>query len=299
MNYQEFKEQLVSALKSELGAETRVILQDITKNNDTHLDGLTILAPDHNVAPTIYLDYYFRQYESGRTLPEILSDILGIYRANCPPGPIDVSFFTDYDRVKSRITFKLINYERNRTLLADVPHYRFLDLAIVFNCLLGSDDTGNATILIRDRHLAFWDITQDDLYALAVQNTPRLLPYEFRSMTDLLKELFSGKDVSCDLPDDALPFPMYMLSNHRKLHGAACILYKDLLRTFAEQQGTDLYLLPSSIHEMLILPVSRDTSRIELTEMVQDVNSSQVAREEILSDHIYYFSRETGQITMS
>lgn len=298
MNYQEFKQHIVSELQRELGTEIRIILQDILKNNDTHLDGLTILAPDHNVAPTIYLNHYFQQYEDGRTLPDIRQDILDVYHASCPLKPIDVSFFTDYDKVKSLITFKLIHYERNRALLEDVPHYRFLDLAIVFNCLFGSNTAGNATILIRDRHLAFWDITQDDLYALAAQNTPRLLPYELRSMSELLGEMFFGESASPALPDDALPFPMYILSNERRLNGAACILYKNLLDDFARQQESDLYLLPSSVHEMLILPVRGETSRIDLSQMVQDVNSSQVAREEILSDHIYYYSRETGRITM-
>ena len=96
-----------------------------SQNNDTHLDGLTILAPGQNLAPTIYLDYYYGQYERGRSFSDITDDILTAYRENRPKSPVDISFFTDYDKVKSRVTMKLINYERNRELLKQVPYYRF------------------------------------------------------------------------------------------------------------------------------------------------------------------------------
>ena len=296
MNYEAFKYQLLSDLQRELNPAVSLILQDIIKNNDTHLDGLTMLAADSNMAPTVYLNHYFPQYEDGRPLDEIREEILSICHANCPAAPIDVSFFTDYAQVRSRIVFKLVHYERNRALLADVPHYRYLDLAIVFHCLLHSETLGNATILIRQHHLSFWNITRDDLYALAMENTPRLLPYEFRSLNDLLVSLFD--DPAPAVSDDSLALPLYVLTNRQKLNGAACILYQDLLAELAGRLDSDLYLLPSSIHEFLVLPAAEQLSRLELSGMVQDVNSSQVAREEILSDHIYYFSRETGRITM-
>lgn len=297
MNYQEFKQHIVSALQTEFGSDVKITIQDIIKNNDTHLDGLTILSPQHNLSPTIYLDYYFRQYEKGRSLSDIKQDILSAYRENCPSGRIDISFFTDYDKVKSRIIFKLINYERNRELLKDVPHYRFLDLAIVFNCLLESSPTGSATILIHDRHLTFWNITRDDLYALAFANTPKLLQYDLRNMTEILKELLCDADSS--IPNDTKALcPMYVLSNQYKLNGSVCILYKNLLRDFANRLHCDLYILPSSVHEVLLIPAANEMSYKELSAMVQDVNSSQLSREEILSDHVYYYSRETCQITM-
>ena len=113
-----------------------ITVSDILKNNDTHLDGLTILAPGQHLAPTLYLDYYYGQYERGRSFSDITDDILTAYRENRPKSPVDISFFTDYDKVKSRVTMKLINYERNRELLKRVPYYRFLDLAIVFLCLV-------------------------------------------------------------------------------------------------------------------------------------------------------------------
>lgn len=298
MNYQDFKQHILTELQTEFGSDVKVTIQDIIKNNDTHMDGLTILSPEHNLSPTIYLDYYFRQYEKGRSLLDIKQDILCVYHENCPSGRIDISFFTDYDKVKSRIIFKLINYERNKELLKKVPYYRFLDLAIVFSCLLESGPTGSATILIHKHHLSFWNITRDDLYALAFQNTPKLLQYDLRNMTDLLEELFHDEEPLSPCEVSTGICPMYVLSNQHKLNGAVCILYQNLLRDFANRLGCDLYILPSSVHEVLIIPAHGQTSDQELSDMVRDVNSSQLSREEVLSDHVYYYSRETCQITM-
>lgn len=298
MNYQEFKQQILSGLKSRLGSDVKITIQDIIKNNDTHLDGLTILSPEHNLSPTLYLNYYYRQYERGHSLSAILSDILTTYRENCPFGHIDISFFTDYEKVKSRIIMKLVNYERNRELLSQVPHYRYLDLAIVFNCLLESGPSGNATILIYNHHLPYWGITKDDLYALAVQNTPKLMRYDLRNMTAVLRELFSEEETfSSDAFSDS-PCPMYVLSNQQKLNGSVCILYDNLLHDFANRLGCDFYILPSSVHEVLLIPADSHASHQELSVMVRDVNSSQLSREEILSDHVYYYSRESNEITM-
>ncbi len=335
MTYQTFKQQIRQSLQDAFGSDVSIILQDILKNNNTHLDGLTVLTPGCNISPTIYLNDYFHAYENGRPISDICTEIRDIYQQNKPAHSVDISFFTCYEKVQSRIIFKLINYERNKALLTDVPHFRFLDLAIVFNCLIGIDPDdisqsfseekiscspsasgSSATILIHNHHLSFWNITKDDLYALACKNTPDLQHYELRNMSDVLKELLSDDDSSAILAPPA-PFPMYVLSNHTKLNGSACILYQDLLKDFAEHLRSDLYILPSSIHEVLIIPVNSfatpadpllssanspaDTcqqSYRELSEMVQEVNATQLSTEDILSDHVYYYSRESSRITM-
>lgn len=297
MTYHEFKQHIQTTLQHDLGCGSTVLIQDITKNNNLHLDGLTVLSADSNISPTVYLNYYYKQYENGRSLADICRELSDTYRKNRTNASIDVSFFTDYDKVKSHIILKLIHYERNRQLLTDVPHFRFLDLAIVFQCLLPTDTFGAATILIRRQHLAFWHITKDDLYTLAEKNTPRLMPYDLRNMTDVLRELMQD---AAPLPPDAFTdsSPMYMLSNHLRLNGSSCILYRNLLQNFADLIQSDFYILPSSIHEVLLIPTSSGSRSLELSDMVREVNDAQLAAEDILSDHVYYFSREDGTLTM-
>lgn len=299
MNYQEFQSNIKHALMLKLGDAVTISLQEITKNNDTHLSGITITEQGFNISPTIYLNSYYKQYLAGKSLEDIYSDILSVYQENKPTKNIDVSFFTNYEEVKEKIIFKLINYQKNRELLEAIPHYRYLDLAIVFCCLVEATEQGTATILIHNHHLNYWSITKDELYALAQENTPRLLPSDVRSMTSVIKELFC--QIDAPFPDElsfSAQYPMYVLSNSHKLHGATCILYENLLSEFANKLQVDFYILPSSIHEVLIVPDDGQTSIAELSDMVKDVNSTQLSADEILSDHVYYFSRKESKLIL-
>ena len=295
MNYQEFKNQLLELLGKEFGQDITLTVQDIVKNNGIHQDGLTVITESLKVSPTIYLNHFFRQYEKGKPMAEICHDILCIYRENRPLNNIDISFFTNYDNVKSHIIFKLINYQKNDRLLQDVPHLRLLDLAVVFCCLLKSDYTGNATILIHNHHLHYWNITTDDLFALAQDNTPRLLKPELRNMADVLCELFCARSPQ-KTPADVSSSNMYVLTNESKLNGAVCILYPDLLRRFADTHDSDVYILPSSVHEVMLISARVKSTPKELNAMVEEVNCSQLMPEEVLSNHAYYYDRQTGQI---
>lgn len=297
MTYQEFKKDVIGEISTRLGVSYRIALQDIVKNNDTHLDGLTILSEHSNISPTIYLNYYYEQYLAGKSLSNICDDIFSIYQNNAPTENIDISFFTDFQKVKGRLIFKLINYERNQKLLSKVPHIRYLDLAIVFNCLVDTASNGIATILIHHHHMTFWNISLEELHALAIKNTPILLSSHLQNMTDVLTQLLTAEHRN--LQDvDIPPLPMYVLSNKSKLNGAGSILYKNLLSDIADELESDLYILPSSIHEVLLIPVKHASSYEELSLMVNEVNRTQLAKEEILSDHVYYFSRIKGTLTL-
>ena len=297
MTYQEFKKNIVHAISAKLGSSYRVALSDIIKNNDTHLDGLTILSENSNISPTIYLNYYYDQYLAGKSLSIILEDILLSYHKNAPKENIDISFFTDFNKVKNRIIFKLVNYDRNKELLGKVPHVRYLDLALVFNCFVDPTENGYATILIYHHHLSYWGISAEELYSLAMKNTPTLLHYQIQNMAEVVLDLFCEETARL-LEEDFKALPMYVLSNTTKLNGSGCILYEDLLSDISARLDSDFYILPSSIHEVLLIPVQSAASYEELTSMVHEVNATQLAREEILSDHVYFYSRRTGTITM-
>lgn len=297
MTYQEFKQNTVHAIQTKLGPSAQVMLQDVIKNNDIHLDGLTVLSEQSNISPTLYLNYYYEQYLRGMSLSSIYEDILLRYKAHMPKASIDISFFTDFQKVQKNIIFKLINYERNKTLLQNVPHFRYLDLAIVFNCLINSGESGYGTILIHHNHLDFWNVSPDDLYALAMENTPLLLGYHLQNMAHVLENILT-EDSSLALEEFSTLVPMYVLTSKTKFHGAACILYHNLLAEIAAEKNCDFYIIPSSIHEVLLIPTSCATSHAELNSMVREINSTQVLKEEVLSDHVYYYAKDTGKLSM-
>lgn len=299
MNYEAFKSSAITSIQNYFGETARVSLHPITKNNNIQLDGLTIQEPSANITPTIYLNHYYEDYLSGKPLSSVVDDIIIAYQKNVPKEQIDFSFFMDYDKVKYQIIYKLINYRQNHKLLQDIPHFRFLDLAIVFCCYLPDMPNGNATILIHNHHLNLWKITADLLYELAIKNTPILLPYEIAGMEDTLKKLCPEFCLPVSTAKSSMRLPsMYVLSNTEKLYGASAMLYPDVMSYFANSIHCDLYILPSSIHEVLLLPKETDSDTSDLNLIIQDVNASQVPKEEILSDHVYIFDRASGFITL-
>ena len=145
-------------------------------------------------------------------------------------------------------------------------------------------------------HLRLWDVTKEDLYRAAEENTQKLMPYEIRSMAEVLREIMDDYEEEMEQFSDSVP--MYVLSNRNKVEGAACMLYPDLLRDFSDKEGSSFYIIPSSIHELLLLPVEDDSDSAEIKGMIKEVNDTQVSEEEILSYSLYYYDSKEGKITM-
>ncbi len=299
MEYETFKQVIMERLKYDIPDPKKISIQTVYKNNGLYLDGLVIMENNCNISPTLYLNYYYESYQGGTSFQQVYETILENYRQNKPAQSIDVRFFTQFENAKSKIALKLINYEQNKKLLEDVPHIQFLDMAIVFYCLISMDSqAGNATILIHNSHLSYWDTSLEELFQIAKRNTRQMLPARLNDMNDVLRDL-SGKHMLFPpfQPDEDV-YPMFVLTNHINLYGAACILYEDLLKEYARQAETDFYILPSSIHEVILIPAVDPNCQQELSQMVKEVNHSQLLEEEILSDHAYYYSRESNEITM-
>lgn len=300
MTYELFKEAILAELTNHFPPDTQITIHSLSRNNGIYLDGLTILESGYNTSPAIYLEEYYERLSQGRTFLQVYQEILDAYCRLRLQASIDLSFFDDFTCLEKRIVCKLIHYERNRKLLSQIPHIPYLDLAIVFYSLLSSDSNSSTTILIQNSHLKHWDISARQLYALAMANTPLLL----KSHIDNLAELLYAHAPAERLPGLGIPlgeragYPLYLLTNQNRLQGAACILYPNILSDFSAQRESDLYIIPSSVHEVLLLPASASLSPKALNAMVHEVNSTQLSPEDILSDHIYYYNRSKNKITI-
>ena len=184
-------------------------------------------------------------------------------------------------------------------MLARMPHFELLDLAIVFYCLVGRNSEGQASVLVENGLMEYWGKSANDLYNAANQNTPYLFPYEFGSMEQVLaKEMeMPVEGLTQILPIGRSP-QMYILSNNTGVNGATSILYGGVLKSIADRFGSDLIIIPSSINEVLILKADGEFSISDVTEMVKEVNAEEVAPEEVLSDHAYQYVRALDRITM-
>ncbi len=300
MTYEEFKTAIARQIEQMLPPDSSVQMQTIRKNNGLKLDGLTIASPASNISPTIYLNYYYEKQNLFPDLDTICRDIMLTYEHNRSAEHFNADFFTDYEAVRSQISYRLVNFEKNKELLETVPHVRYLDLAIVFYCLLNFTENSSATILIHTDHLKLWNINAAELYHQACQTAPALLPYDFRNIAAVLSDAFgSSARPNQNIEREADTFcPMYILTNSQKLYGASCMLYPRLLDTIAEKLNTDLFILPSSIHEIILLPAVNRSHYKELAHMVTDINRTELAADEILSDLIYYYSREEHALSI-
>ena len=307
MEFTSFKSLVRDEVAKRTGEQFHVRINDVTKNNGVVLSGITMLQDDNNISPTIYLNKYYEAYENGDiTLRCIVDEVLDTYERNKVNQSVDMRFFMNYERIKDRIIFKLIHAERNKELLKDIPHIRYLDFAVVFQCLISDEMFGNATIMIHNAHLKIWEITENELYEKAIKNTPVLQRYDIKTMKDVLcemmlleemegKEILNKNEYIEDLQDAT---PMYVLSNRTRVQGASCILYPNILKDFASAVKSDFYILPSSVHEVILLPAQGDEDKEGLKRMVCEVNETQVEREEVLSDSVYYYSQEKGELSI-
>lgn len=302
LSYETFKQQLLADLKEFFPDNTRISIDSFSHNNRFSLDGLTILEPGNNISPTIYLETYFSQLEQGRSFSEVKQQILAYYNEHRFSQSVDTSFFTCLEHVRSQIAYKLVNYAKNRELLEEIPHFAYLDLAIVFYYLVPDNSQGNASILIYNTHLAYWNISKDTLLLFAQQNTPQLLPWRCDSMASLLFPSLGTLSEEEKLETMQLlgneTIPMHVITNDRCYFGACCILYPNALKEISADIGDDLILLPSSIHEFILIPASYADSPDSLRDIVCEVNLTGVAPEEILSDSIYCYDRETDKISL-
>ena len=201
--------------------------------------------------------------------------------------PIDVKFYTEFEKVENNIACKVINYNKNRELLKNIPNIKYLDLAIVFYYFIEDKKMGEGSILIYDSHLCLWGKTKEEIYHHARKNTTRLLPYQFQKIEEILKGSLDEEEL---LEDGMLP--MYVLSNERKYLGAVAILYDSILASIGECLEDDFYILPSSIHEVIMIPKKIEITSDELKVMVEDINLTQVLPEEVLSNEVYVYERE-------
>ncbi|MEG2349351.1 MAG: DUF5688 family protein [Hungatella sp.] len=305
MVYKTFLHTVQTTLQERLGANYTILVQKIPKNNGTDLDGLCISKIKDRVAPTIYLNAYFEHYQDGIPFDQIIDELIELYTCDTRLPQIDPELLAHFDRLRDKVAYKLIHTKSNEALLTDLPHIPYMDLSIVFYLFLEENEYGHMTVLIHHSHLKAWGSTIEELYALAKENTPRLLPISLKNMLDVLKGIAKehlGDDYREEFvnelisPDDQSP--LYVLSNTSGLNGACTILYEQQLKSFADLLEQDLVILPSSIHEVLLVPYEEELCFEELASMVQHINQTEVPQADQLSNQIYYYSRIKDQVSL-
>lgn len=273
--------------------ELNVSLQSVVKNNDVQLTGLMIRLEENNIAPFIYLDRYYEQYQNGMELPDIMKDIAELRVSSEQSVKLDISRITDFNQVKDNIICKLINGDMNEEYLADKPYTQIEDMAVIYVIDLGSGTEGHMSSPITYDLMKRYGVDTQMLHEIAIHNLAKS-EIVFKSMKDALMEIMfpdgvPEEDPLAEILSAEDEIPMYVLSNAEKLNGAASVLDKDTMETISEMLGGDFVVIPSSIHEVIILPMDDNVDKDELEGIIREVNTGQVAPEERLSYHAYQY----------
>ncbi len=291
---------LEAEIKKRLGDDRKIDFGKSNKNNGIKLPYVMIGKEKYsNNAPMIYLEPYMEMYFSGTNMSAVADMLVKDYLQHSRSKNIDTSVFSDWESAKSSIFLKLINYEKNMELLADVPYVRFLDLAYIFYFVWeGQEFTVPATTVIYNRHMEAWGQTASSLYEISMKNTYKEENTSVVSMRDLIQE-FTREGLMENPEEEDEQVPMIVVSNAKRVFGASMMGNIRLLKTLADFKKKDLYILPSSLHEIIVLPAEAENPAEEFRAMVQCVNQKQVSPEEFLSDEVYYFNREKQEVTIA
>lgn len=282
--YDNFKTRLLNTLAMELGTEITVNTRKVKGSGSTRLEACSISIPGKKVSPVFYPSYYFERYCNGTPFREIISCVEDSIRYTSD-DIFDFEDVVDYREARGHIIPKLVNMKNNDELLEHVAHTTFLDLGVVFIYVIKVEGDEIISFTLTREQIAEWGQTVDAVFYDSIDNAKRLFPLSIESIEDVL-----------GLNDDRLKSTFYVMSNTKRHYGAASMLYDHVLSDFAERIGESFSIIPSSVHEVLLVPDSLSIPADELRDMLLDVNSSIVKEEERLSDNVYHYSRDTGSL---
>lgn len=290
MNFEEFKETILENIAEYLTDdvdEMDIYIQEVYKNNDVKYHGLIMRKNKAGIAPTVYLEPYYRLLKNDFSIEDIMIKIRDeYYKAleTVEKAEKEIRCFDDY---KDKIFLKVVNYKKNEEKLQKCPYLPFFDLAITFRYMVLKDKKGLTSFLINNNLANAWGVSVKELYKIASENTKKLFPPVITGLGDVF-----GSEVDIKIGDDYSGF--YLLSSDCGINGSTYIIYRDVLSEFAKKSGCDLYIIPSSVHEVILVQEKRDFDIDDLKTLIKDVNEMIVPGEDFLSDNMYRYSVSEG-----
>lgn len=284
--YDYVRQHILEYVRDAEGKEARV--QKICRNNQVMIAALSIGREGEHLQPVLYLEPYYQEYAKGWDLSEIMCGIGTAYE-ECSLGfDLDEQKMTDYGYIKDRLFYRLVHYGKNREMLKMCPFDQMEDLAVTYRWMAYRNADGMASALVRKRDLLMWGVDEEQIKKDARRNTEKIFP-------PVLKKIESVIPVQVEESG----IPVFVLSNSDYMNGASAMIYQEVLYDFASRMEQNLYILPSSIHEVILLREADVENVRELSYMVKETNQTIVNPEEILSDHVYYYDRRSDRIRIA
>ena len=295
MNFENFREQFTEDVKQKLfesGIEANVSTQEVTKLNESY-HAITVTLEGSNVGVNVNVNRFYEVMENGNDYDAIVDKALDVITNGINERPaIDVDVLTDYEQMKDKLVMEVVSSDTNAELLENVPHKDMEDMSVVYRFVLDSNDEGRATILATNQMIAIMGVTAEQLHEDAMENAPQLKPAIITGMNEMMVEMMGREQAEMMGIPLGEKEQMFVATVPDKIHGAGILAYQDFMDQAAERAGGDFFILPSSIHELLIVPDNGQMDLPQLQDMVREVNATQVSPEEKLTDSVYHYDTQ-------
>ena len=292
------KNQILEFLPEEYQSASAEMKQVFKNNNERRL-GISIQKEGWEIAPILYLEEYYQMLQEGNSETEVLQRIAREY-LDCDRGmPQNVGeLIPDFESAKEQLWLKLVGKESNQRKLERCVYKEVegTDLVATFQLRVRIPGLEEGNISVDKRIMEKWGCDVDSLYESVLANMVCQMPAQVSEIDSVLTGDDGGgkpEEVSCQEKK------LYVLRNTEESHGAATLLYPGVLQALAENSGADLFILPSSIHEVLVMKADGEINAGELQYMVMDINRHMVEPEEVLSDQVYRYDRESQSLSMA
>lgn len=293
MDYETFKQEMTEDLKQRLyerGIEdVEMSFHNVEKANQNY-ESLTVRQEGSNVGVNFNIENAFAEYEHTGDYVGVLAESTHAIMQGIENIPsVDTSELTNYEAMKEKLSIEVISAETNAELFTKIPHESMEDMAVVYRFVLESNDAGRASILVTNDMIDHMGVTHEQLKADALENAPEIRPAVIQGMSEVMREMMGPEAFEMfGLPEEQEEM-MYVATVPDKNSGAGVLAYQDFMDQAAEKLGGDFYILPSSIHEILLVPDNGDKAADDLRDMVREVNATQVSPEEKLTDNVYHY----------
>lgn len=313
MDFNQFVDEVKGGIKQFLPIEyedAQVRIEEIKKLNENYL-GMTVLKENQVIAPTFNLNQLYEMFQSDpqNSMENILRNITELVLD--APEQFDLRSVTEYEKAKDKLFIRVSSAEKNEEMLQNVPHQMRENLAITYHLAISIDDMGMGSTIITNDILKRYGISEEQLHADAMKNSPTIRPVHVTVMGSMIEQLM-GMDPETVLRGETVQNiaetiskgmeredPMFIITNQQTLDGASVIFYPEVMDQIGEGFQGNFFILPSSIHETIVVPDNGAFDYRVLEDMVQTINASEVSPEERLSDHVYHYDAKNRVFEMA
>lgn len=284
----EKEKQIIRLVEKQMpGVEIRVI--ETVKNNSQVKRGFCVREADSSRGIIVYQDVIADDCGESCTEEEAAAYICR-KTAEERTVSFDHEAIKDWERAKHTVYKKVVNYDRNSCRLQELVHRRYLDLAEVYCLRIEIPGRGWGSMDIPVSLMEIWEVSEEELEEQAV-SALYCDGYSVESLETVLEK------TGCPV-NETMDSGLHLILNRRKEFGAAVLTEPGLMKELMQKIGEDCYILPSSTHELLAIPCSRQDDPEELRMTVKAVNGTIVSPEEFLSDSIYCCHMDTGEVEL-